>query len=129
MKGLIPYVLAGVAISSVALAQQPITSDLPPEPLQQTNEDTPRRLTITDPEDLKVKQGDGPVGRSSTNALKPVNSSPNTFGGLRQRTRERERLESQHQQLNLTLQKLQNSTITTLLQPAAVPALAKPHRR
>ena len=112
MKRLIPYVLSVVAIASVALAQQPTTTDLPPEPLQQTNEDTPRRLTITvsvtDPSDLKVKQGD----RVSQGQL------------IADRTRERERLEVQHQQLSLTLQKLQSATITAPLQPAAVPAIA-----
>ncbi|MEM9008482.1 MAG: hypothetical protein AAGE59_33850 [Cyanobacteria bacterium P01_F01_bin.86] len=62
MKGLIPYVLAGVAVASVALAQQQPTPDLPTELPQPTIDEGPRRLTIpvaiTDPEDLKVKEGD-----------------------------------------------------------------------
>ena len=112
MKGLIPYVLAGVEIASVALAQQPTTPDLLPELPQQTNENTPRRLTITvaitDPEDLNVKEGD----RVEAGQL------------IADRTRERERLETQHQQLSLTQQKLQSATITPPQQPAPVPAVA-----
>ena len=112
MKGLIPYVLAGVTIASVTLAQQqPTTPDLSSEPLHPTTEDSPRRLTITvaitDPEDLKVKEGD----RVEAGQL------------IADRTRERERLETQHQQLTLTLQKLQSSTTTPPQQPAPVPAM------
>ena len=63
MKGLMPYVVAGVAIASVAVAQTSPTSQSVPTITPQTSEDDgPTRLTIsvavTDPEDLKVKQGD-----------------------------------------------------------------------
>lgn len=112
MKGLIPYVFAGVAIASVAVAQTTLAPQLPSEPLQQSDSDSPKRLTITvsvtDPEDLKVQQGD----RVEPGQL------------IADRTRERDRPETQHQQLSLTLQKLQGSTITAPLQPATVPAIA-----
>ena len=82
MKGLIPYVLASVAIASVAIAQQPPSPDLPTAPSQPTSTDSPTRLTITvaitDPEDLKVKEGD----RVEAGQL------------IADRTRERERLET-----------------------------------
>ena len=61
MKGLIPYIVAGVAIAGVAVAQTPTpqsASDIAP----QTSEDSgPTRLAITvavvASEDLKVDQG------------------------------------------------------------------------
>ncbi|MDB9529937.1 hypothetical protein PN498_28380 [Oscillatoria sp. CS-180] len=116
MKRLIPYVLSGLAIASVATAQTTPPPELPSEPLQPSDTDSPKRLTITvfvaDPEDLKVQQGD----RVSAGQL------------IADRTRERQRLETQYQQLTLTLQKLQASTITPPQAPASVPAIAAlPH--
>ena len=115
MKGLIPYVVAtGVAIASVAVAQQPTTPELPPEQLSQTSEDSPRRLTIkvsvADPSDLKVRQGD----RIQAGDL------------IADRGWARQRLEAQQQQLALTLQRLQTATITSPLPPASVPAIVQP---
>lgn len=112
MKGVIPYVLAGVAIATVAIAQQPPAPEAFPESLQQTSEDVPRRLTIAvsvaETSDLKVQQGDRVVRGQL----------------LADRSRERQRLEAQREQLSLTRQKLQSSTITAPLPPAAVPAIA-----
>lgn len=90
MKGLIPYVLAGVVIASVAFAQTPPSAE-PPTSSPAPTADSPRRLTITvsvaDPEDLKVSEGD----RTEAGQL------------TADRTRDRARLETQHQQLTLTL--------------------------
>lgn len=82
MKGLIPYGLAIIAIAGVAVVQQSSTEKLPvPQDGSQT-ETTPRRLTITvsiaDPEDLKVQQGD--------------HLTPGQL--IADRTRERQRLEA-----------------------------------
>ena len=115
MKGLIPYVLAGVAISSVAIAQQSsfVTPDSPPEQPTQPNE-APRRLTInvsvTDPDDLKVTVGD----RIAVGQL------------IADRTRDRNRLEAQARQLDLTLQRLEHASITPPLPPATPPPIATP---
>ena len=114
MKGLVFYVVAGVSIASVAVAQQPTTPELLPEQLSQTSEDSPRRLTIkvsvADPSDLKVKQGD----RIQAGDL------------IADRGRARQRLETQQQQLALTLQRLQTATITPPLPPANIPAIVQP---
>lgn len=63
MKGLIPYVVAGVAVASVAIAQPTPTPQSAPTDTPQTSDDSgPKRLIITvamaDSEDLKVEQGD-----------------------------------------------------------------------
>ena len=115
MKGLIPYVLAGVTLSSVALAQQAITSELQPKLPQPTQpSEAPRRLTInvsvTDPDDLKVTEGD----LISVGQL------------IADRTRDRNRLEAQARQLDLALQRLEHSTITPPLPPATPPPIATP---
>lgn len=114
MKGLIPYALAIVAIAGVAVAQQSPAPEVPPEPQNGSNIDSPRRLTITvalaDPADLKVQQGD----RVTQGQL------------IADRTRERQRLEAQQQQLTLTLQRLETSTITPPLPPAAAPPILEP---
>ena len=115
MKGLIPYALALLAVGSVAIAQQPsfVTPTSPKEQPTQPNE-APRRLTInvsvTDPADLKVTEGD----RIAVGQL------------IADRSRERQRLEAQTQQLTLTLQRLEHSSITPPLPPATPPPLASP---
>ena len=112
LTGLIPYALALLAVGGVAIAQQPslITPDTSPE---QPNE-APRRLTInisvTDPGDLKVTEGD----RITVGQL------------IADRTRDRNRLEAQARQLDLTLQRLEQSTITPPLPPATPPPIATP---
>ncbi|EKU97112.1 hypothetical protein Lepto7375DRAFT_0984 [Leptolyngbya sp. PCC 7375] len=112
MKRVIPYVLAGVAIASVATAQQS-SFVTPPEQPNQPHE-APRRLTInvsvTDPADLKVTDGD----RITVGQL------------IADRTRDRNRLEAQARQLHLTLQRLEHSTITPPLPPQQPPAIATP---
>ena len=114
MKGLIPYVLAIIAIAGVAVAQQSPTEEPPAPPDCSQTETTPLRLTITvsiaDPEDLKVQQGD----RLTSGQL------------IADRTRERGRLEAQHNQLSLALQRLQTSTISAPLPPAAAPSILEP---
>lgn len=111
MKGLIPYVVATLAIASITLAQTPPSAE-PTTPAPAPTADSPHRLTITvsvaDPEDLKVSEGD----RIEAGQL------------IADRTRDRARLETQHQQLTLTLQKLQTATLAAPLQPATVPAVA-----
>lgn len=116
MKGLIPYVVALVGVSGVAMAQQlaPPPELRPPEQSPTTAEPDsgPRRLTIdisvTDPEDLKVAEGD----RVEAGQL------------LADRSRDRTRLEAQSRQLSLTLQQLETATITPPLSPAQAPTVA-----
>ena len=112
MKGLIPYALALLAVGGVAIAQQP--SFITPTPLPEQPNEAPRRLTInvsvTDPDDLKVTEGD----RISVGQL------------IADRTRDRNRLEAQARQLDLTLQRLEQSTITPPLPPATPPPIATP---
>lgn len=114
LKGLIPYALAFVALGSVAFAQQHHGPSSPPEQEMTTDRDGPRRLSISvklaDPEDLKVAEGD----RLAVGQL------------IADRSRERQRLESQSRQLNLTLQRLERSSITPPLPPAAPPPLITP---
>lgn len=113
MKRLIPYVLAFVAVSGIAIAQQSPAPELPPE-LTTEDGDAPQRLTIsvsvTDPTDLKVSQGD----RISQGQL------------IADRTRERERLEAQQAQLQLTVERLEGATITTPLPPMTAPPILEP---
>ncbi|MEA5467219.1 hypothetical protein [Leptothoe sp. PORK10 BA2] len=113
MRALIPYAIATITVAGVAIAQQPniITPTTPPE---QPKDEAPRRLTITvavaDPEDLKVAEGD-----------------LITAGDLiADRTRDRNRLEAQARQLALTLQRLEQSTITPPQPPQPPPAIATP---
>ncbi len=112
MQGLIPYALALLAVGGVAIAQQSsfITPTSPPE---QPNE-APRRLTInvsvSDPDDVKVTEGD----LISVGQL------------IADRGRERQRLEAQARQLELTMQRLEQSTITPPLPPATPPPIATP---
>ncbi|MEA5467199.1 hypothetical protein [Leptothoe sp. PORK10 BA2] len=99
-------------ISSACIAvAQPVTSS-PEQPLQPN--EAPRRLTINvsvaDPDDLKVTDGD----RIAVGQL------------IADRTRDRNRLEAQAKQLDLTLQRLEQSTITPPLPPQPPPAIATP---
>ena len=115
MKGLIPYVVAGVAIAGVAVAQATPTPQSDPDIAPQTSDDSgPTRLTITvavtDPEDLKVEQGD----RVSQGQL------------IADRTRERERLEAQQAKFQLALERLEGATITAPLPPATAPPILEP---
>jgi hypothetical protein len=120
-SGLIPYALAVVAVGGVALAQSSPSS--PPEqfplsPPEQNAEtpvsNSPQRLTIrvtvADPEDLKVAEGD----RVEVGQL------------IADRGRERRRLEVQQAQLQLSLQQLESSTVTAPAAPAQAPAIASP---
>lgn len=107
--------LAFVAVGSVAVAQQYYGPPSPPEKTElPTESEGPRRLTInvsvSDPEDLKVKEGD----RVQPGQL------------LADRTRDRNRLEAQLRQLTLTLQRLEQSTITPPLPPQQPPAIVTP---
>jgi hypothetical protein len=107
------YGLAVMVLGGVALAQQQPAPELPPEQTTEAS-DTPQRLTIavavTDPEDLKVSQGD----RVAQGQL------------IADRTRERERLEAQRLQLELTLERLETATITPPLPPQTVPPILEP---
>ena len=114
LKGLIPYALAFVAVGGVAFAQQYHGPPSPPEQTETVESEGPRRLNInvsvSDPEDLKVKAGD---------RVKPGQL-------LADRSRERRRLEAQAKQLTLTLQRLEQSSITPPLPPASPPPLISP---
>ena len=115
LRSLIPYALALLAVGGVAIAQQPsfVTPASLPEQPTQPNE-APRRLTIsvsvTDPDDLKVTEGD----RIAVGQL------------IADRTRDRNRLEAQARQLDLTLQRLEHAAITPPLPPATPPSIATP---
>ena len=115
LNGLIPYVLAVVALGGVALAQSSPAPVSPPEQLTTTPPAAaPQRLTINvtvaDPEDLKVAEGD----RIDVGQL------------IADRGQEKRQLEAQEAQLKLSLQRLQSSTITAPLPPAQPPAIAPP---
>lgn len=115
MKAIIPYALAVVALGGVALAQSAPAPLSPPEQLTTTPPAAaPQRLTINvtvaDPEDLKVAEGD----RLDVGQL------------VADRSKEKRRLEAQQSQLKLSLQRLQSSTITAPLPPAQPPAIAPP---
>ena len=92
-------ILSLILSSCVALANSG-NSISPPKQTTQPNE-APRRLTInvsvTDPDDLKVAEGD----RISVGQL------------IADRGRERQRLEAQARQLDLTLQRLEHSHYPT----------------
>jgi hypothetical protein len=115
LNGLIPYVLAVVALGGVALAQSSPAPVSPPEQLTTTPPAAaPQRLTINvtvaDPEDLKVAEGD----RIDVGQL------------IADRGQEKRQLEAQEAQLKLSLQRLQSSTTTAPLPPAQPPAIASP---
>ena len=115
VRAVFPYALVLLAVGGVAIAQQPsfVTPASLPEQATQPNE-APRSLTInvsvTDPDDLKVTEGD----RISVGQL------------IADRNRDRNRLEAQARQLNLTLQRLEQATITPPLPPATPPPIATP---
>ncbi|MEN8445907.1 MAG: hypothetical protein ABG776_12925, partial [Cyanobacteria bacterium J06555_13] len=100
-------------LTSCAALAQPTLSPTETLPVNASNE-APRRLTInvsvTDPDDLKVTEGD----RISVGQL------------IADRGRERQRLEAQARQLDLALQRLEHSTITPPLPPAIPPPIATP---
>lgn len=109
--------LATIAIAYISLSQpvnpsppSTVSTPTPPTPSPQTT--SPRRLTITvsvsDPIDLKVNEGDD------------VQSGQL----IADRTRQRQRLEAQHQQLELALHQLKTATITPPLPPTPVPPIA-----
>jgi hypothetical protein len=115
LNGLIPYVLVILALGGVALAQTSPAPVSPPEQLTTTPLATPpQRLTINvtvaDPEDLKVAEGDRIEGGQL----------------IADRGREKRRLEAQQSQLKLSLQRLQASTITAPLPPIQLPVIASP---
>ncbi|MEL7354380.1 MAG: hypothetical protein AAFZ17_03135 [Cyanobacteria bacterium J06650_10] len=101
MKPFVFYAITSIAIGGVALAQQAPApkADLPPEQ-QPAASSGPRRLTVNvsvaEPDDLKVAEG---------NLV--------SFGYLlADRSRERQCLEAQSNQLQLTLQRLDAAIIT-----------------
>ncbi|MEM9807103.1 MAG: hypothetical protein AAF959_17695 [Cyanobacteria bacterium P01_D01_bin.56] len=116
MRALILYVIATIAMAGVAIAQQPSSVTLTPATEQQPTQpnEAPRRLTIsvsiTDPDDLKVSEGD----RIAVGQL------------IADRTRDHKRLEAQARQLDLTLQRLEHAAITPPLPPATPPPIATP---
>jgi hypothetical protein len=109
--------LSVVVSACTAAAQPSLSSPVSPSPsefpiLHSDLPPTPQRLTITisvaDPADLKVVEGD----RLRAGDL------------IADRTIQRQRLEAQKRQLEVTLQRLQTATITQPLSPAPVPAMA-----
>ena len=115
LNGLIPYVLAGLALGGVALAQSSPAPVSPPEQLTTTPPAAaPQRLTINvtvaAPEDLKVAEGD----RIDVGQI------------IADRGQEKRQLEAQEAQLKLSLQRLQSSITTAPLPPAQPPAIASP---
>ena len=103
-----------IALSTLAIpvVAQSLTEQSPPEQPHQGERVNPRRLAISVsvavPDDLKVKEGDRVV-----------------VGDLiADRGRERQRLEGQRQQLQLTLERLQSSAISEPAAPKPVPAIA-----
>ena len=108
------HIISG-AVATVLTLTIPALTPSPPEQITQPETDTaPSRLTISvavaDPDDLKVSVGD----RLSVGDL------------IADRTRERQRLEAQQQQLVLALERLQTATISTPLPPATPPAVLEP---
>lgn len=102
-----------VAMTRFATAKSALPVISPPEQISPASSgESPRRLTISvtvsEPEDLEVKQGD----RVEAGQL------------VADRGRERRRLESQQAQLKLTLQRLQVASISTPQPPAPVPPMA-----
>ena len=115
LRDIVPYALAFALVGGVAIAQQTIYGPFPPEQetLPATGE-APRRLTINvavaDVEDLKVAEGD----RVIVGQL------------IADQSRQRQRLEAQAQQLDLTLHRLQVATISAPLPPKRPPTILAP---
>jgi hypothetical protein len=121
----LPVGIASIAALAIALygrghlaptAQSPTTTTSQPalaqsQTTQPESTDSPRRLTVTvrvsEPEDLKLKEG----------------SEIKAGDIIASRSREKQRLESQKQQLTLSLQKLQSYTLLPPTPPSAVPAV------
>ncbi len=108
------HIISG-AVATVLTLTIPAFTPSPPEQITQPETDTaPSRLTISvavaDPDDLKVSVGD----RLSVGDL------------IADRTRERQRLEAQQQQLVLALERLQTATISTPLPPTTPPPVQEP---
>lgn len=119
LAGLVTATIAFIPTDQPAAQLPPSTVSTPaptPSPVRETapleQATSPRRLTITvsvtDPIDLKVKEGD----------------TVKTGQLIADRTRERTRLNAQKQQLELALQRLKTAIITPPLPPAQVPAIA-----
>jgi hypothetical protein len=121
----LPVGIASIAALAIALygrghlaptAQSPTTTTSQPalaqsQTTQPESTDSPRRLTVTvrvsEPEDLKLKEG----------------SEIKAGDIIASRSREKQRLESQKQQLTLSQQKLQSYTLLPPTPPSAVPAV------
>ncbi|MEM9485407.1 MAG: hypothetical protein AAGA83_17170 [Cyanobacteria bacterium P01_F01_bin.116] len=115
VRDIIPYALAFALVGGVAIAQQTVYGPSPPE--QKTppaTSEAPRRLTINlavaDVEDLKVAEGD----RVIVGQL------------IADQSRQRQRLDAQAQQLDLTLHRLQVATISPPLPPKRPPVILDP---
>lgn len=119
LANFLPVGIASIAALAIAgtnfQAQSPTTTSQPALAQSQTPQpestDSPRRLTVTvrvsEPEDLKLKEG----------------SEIKAGDVIASRSREKQRLESQKQQLTLSLQKLQSYTLLPPTPPQAVPAV------
>jgi hypothetical protein len=112
--------LAGLSMVALAVIPFPIAQSqsqpfISPSPQESPSPDPvqPQRLTITvsvaDPSDLKVEEGQ---------EIKAGDL-------IADRGRERSRLDSQKQQLELALQRLRTATISQPLPPVSVPAMAQ----
>jgi hypothetical protein len=112
LKFLILYALALVVTSCTASAQQ-LISPSEHQPSTSTTASPSRitiKVTVSDPTDLKVKEGD----RIKSGAL------------IADRGRERQRLDAQKRQLTLTLTRLQVAIISPPQPPAQVPSITTP---
>lgn len=106
-----------MTVAGVAVAQQSqfvLPTSLPEQKTAPTMSEAPRRLTINvavaDVEDLKVAEGD----RVIVGQL------------IADQSRQRQRLEAQMQQLDLTLHRLQVATISAPLPPKRPPIILDP---
>ena len=114
LRDIVPYALAFVLVGGVAIAQQSINPFPPEQITPPATSEAPRRLTINvavaDVEDLKVAEGD----RVIVGQL------------IADQSRQRQRLEAQAQQLDLTLHRLQVATISAPLPPKRPPIILDP---
>lgn len=114
LRDIVPYALAFVLVGGVAIAQQSINLSPPEQKTPPATDEFPRRLTINvavaDVEDLKVAEGD----RVTVGQL------------IADQSRQRQRLEAQAQQLDLTLHRLQVATISAPLPPKRPPVILDP---
>lgn len=104
------HLLSAIALSLITI---PVLAQSHPPEQPTTTTTQPRRLaiavTLADPSDLKVAEGD----RLQVGDL------------IADRGRERQRLEAQKAQLQLTLSQIQSATITEPLPPDAVPQMVE----